>query len=429
MRPEPPPGFRKLPAAERRAFWEDRLLADEDERAAAAATDGAFTLADLMVENAVGVLPLPLGVATGFLVDGRELSVPLAVEEPSVVAAASHAARIVSAGGGFSTEADESVMEGYVYLEGVDAAGEARLRSAEGAREVESAVRKGQAPLEKRGGGFRGLEVGRLPATGLVSVAISVDVRDAMGANLLNTAAEAARPVAERLSGGRALMCILSNDSPRRLARARFALPYAALEPFARGLSAAEAARRVALACDLAVDDPRRAVTHNKGVMNGIAALAQATMNDTRAVEAAAHTWAARTGRLRPLTAYRAEGEVLHGSIELPLALGTVGGSVDLHPAARAALRLLGNPDSRGLARIAAALGLAQNFAALLALVTGGIQGGHMRLHAARLAYKAGARGDEPRRAAELMAADGEWTAAAAAKALAALRARDGGKP
>jgi hydroxymethylglutaryl-CoA reductase len=379
-----------------------------------------------MVENAVGVLPLPIGAATGFVVDGRELAVPLAVEEPSVVAAASHAARIVAAGGGFVTEADESVMEAFVYLEGVDSGGEARLGSESGRAELEDAVRAGQVSLERRGGGFRGLSVARLPSTRLVALAISIDVRDAMGANLLNTAAEAARPVAERISGGRALMCILSNESPRRLARAAFSLPFAALDPFARGSGAAEAARRVVLARDLAEEDPRRAVTHNKGIMNGVAALAQATMNDTRAVEAAAHAWSARTGRLRPLSAYSVEGESLRGSIELPLALGVVGGSVDLHPAARAALRLLGNPDSRGLARITAALGLAQNFAALLALVTGGIQGGHMKLHAARLAYKAGARGDEPRRAAELMAVDGEWTVAAAARALATLRANGG---
>lgn len=421
-----PSDFRKLPAAARKEIWERELLADDDERAAAGASDAAFTLADLMVENAVGVLPLPLGVATGIVIDGRDLAIPLAVEEPSVVAAASHAARIIASGGGFRTEADGSVMESFVYLEGVEASGEARLRSQEGARAIEAAVRAGQEALERRGGGYRDHAVERLPATGLVAVAISVDVRDAMGANLLNTAAERAKPVAESLSGGRALMCILSNESPGRLARAAFALPFSALEPFARGLSAAEAARRIVLARELAAEDPRRAVTHNKGVMNGVAALAQATMNDTRAVEAAAHAWAARTGRLRPLTEYRVEGEVLHGSIELPLALGTVGGSVDLHPAARAALRVLGNPDSRGLARIAAALGLAQNFAALLALVTGGIQGGHMKLHAARLAYKAGARGDEPRKVAALMATGGEWTAAAAAKALAELRAREG---
>ena len=203
----------------------------------------------------------------------------------------------------------------------------------------------------------------RLQATGLVAVELSIDVRDAMGANILNTAAEKAKPILEAASGGKALMCILSNASPARLARAQFSLPLEILSTYARGYTGSEAARRIALAWALADEDPRRAVTHNKGIMNGIASLTQSTMNDTRAVEAAAHAWAARSGRIRPLSAFSVADGALKGSIELPLALGTVGGSVDLHPASRAALRLLGNPDSQQLARITAALGLAQNFA------------------------------------------------------------------
>lgn len=421
--PALPDGFRKLAPTERKALWE-RLYFDGAEAAAAGnAGAEALELSDLLVESAVGALTLPLGIAQGFLIDGRRYDLPLAVEEPSVIAAAGYAAHIVAGGGGFITEADEPLMESYVYLDGVSAAGEARLGSEGAEARIRAALGAIQGSLERRGGGYRGRRVYRLPETGLVALELSVDVRDAMGANILNTAAETVKPLAEELSGGTALMCILSNASPRRLARARFELPLAALAPYTRGFSAEEAARRVVLAWRLANEDPSRAVTHNKGIMNGVASFAQATLNDTRAVEAAAHAWAARSGRLRSLSRYEVTDGSLRGSIELPLALGAVGGSVDLHPAGKAALRLLGNPDSRALARIAAALGLAQNFAAVLALVTGGIQKGHMRLHAARLAYKAGARGDAARHAADIIAAGGAYTLAAAEAAVASLRA------
>lgn len=424
--PALPDGFRKLAPTERKALWE-RLYFDGAEAAAAGnAGSEALELSDLLVESAVGALTLPLGIAQGFLIDGRRYDLPLAVEEPSVIAAAGYAARIVAEGGGFVTEADEPLMESYVYLEGVSAEGEARLASEGAESRIREALGAVHGSLERRGGGYRGRRVYRLPETGLVALELSVDVRDAMGANILNTAAETVKPLAEELSGGEALMCILSNASPRRLARARFELPPDALAPYARGFGADEAARRVVMAWRLADEDPARAVTHNKGVMNGVASFAQATLNDTRAVEAAAHAWAARSGRLRSLTRYEIADGSLRGSIELPLALGAVGGSVDLHPAGKAALRLLGNPDSRALARIAAALGLAQNFAAVLALVTGGIQKGHMRLHAARLAYKAGARGDDARRAADIVAAGGAYTLAAAEAAVASLRAGAG---
>jgi hydroxymethylglutaryl-CoA reductase len=415
-----PEGFRKLAPGQRKAAWETLFLLDDDERAAAAAGPGAFELADLMVEAAVGVLPLPLGIASGFLIDGQKVDIPLAVEEPSVVAAAGYAAHIIAKGGGFITEADEPLMESYVYLEGVDDEGLGRIRASEG--EVRAALLSVQSSLERRGGGLRAMKVERLPDTGLVAVELSIDVRDAMGANILNTAAETAKPVLEAASGGRALMCILSNASPARRARARFSLPFELLGPYARGCTGKEAARRMTLAWALTDEDPRRAVTHNKGIMNGVAALVQATMNDTRAVEASAHAWAARTGRVRPLSRFSVSGETLVGELDLPLALGIVGGSVDLHPASRAALRLLGNPDSRGLARIAAALGLAQNFSAVLALVCGGIQQGHMRLHAARLAYRAGARGEATRKAADLMARNGIYTMEAARQAVAQLK-------
>ena len=266
----------------------------------------------------------------------------------------------------------------------------------------------------------------RLPQTGLVRVDLRIDVRDAMGANILNTAAEHARPLLEQASGGRALMCILGNAAEERRAGARFALPLEALPPQARPgggvFSRRELARRIAAAGELAREDPQRAVTHNKGIMNGITSLALATMNDARAVEAAAHAWAARDGRYRSLSAYRFDGERLEGELELPLPFAAVGGAVGFHPASRLALKVLGRPDARRLARIAAAVGLAQNFAALLALVGGGIQRGHMRYHAVRLAYQAGARGPEIRRLAERLAERGVYSRSDAARELQRLR-------
>jgi hydroxymethylglutaryl-CoA reductase len=237
-------------------------------------------------------------------------------------------------------------------------------------------------------------------------VDLLIDVRDAMGANRLNAAAERARPLLEEMGRGRVLMAILTNAAEERRAGACFSLPVDRLGVrLPPGMSAAEAARRIAAASRLAQEDPSRAVTHNKGIMNGISSLALATLNDTRAIEAAAHAWAARGGSYRGLSRYTVEGGVLRGDIELPLALATAGGSVDFHPASRASLAILGNPDARRLARIAAALGLAQNLAALLALVTTGIQQGHMRYHAARMAWRAGARGQEARRLAQELAA------------------------
>ena len=284
------------------------------------------------------------------------------------------------------------------------------------------------------------MELKRLPESGILAVELKIDVRDAMGANVLNTAAETVKPELERLSGGVAVMCILSNAARDRRAGARFTLPVSKLAPLApEGMGAAETARRIVLASRIASEDEQRAVTHNKGIMNGISAVALATMNDTRAVEAAAHAWAARSGGTRPLSRYsllgraedRPEEQSLAGEIELPLAVGSLGGSVGFHPASRLALRVLGFPDARRLSRIMAAVGLAQNFAALLALVTGGIQRGHMKHHAARLAYQAGARGNEVRRVAETLAGEGRFSSEQAAAILERLRERsreDNGK-
>jgi len=370
-----PLNFRKLDFAARRAALERVYGAGAC--GLGGMEEAAENRVDLMVEAAVGSLPLPLGLATGFLIDGSSYDLPLATEEASVIAAATYAAQLIRSEGGFSTWASDPVMRAQVFLEGVSPGGELELRGrgAEIGKELEILL----GSMRLRGGGYRGLELERVSETGLLRVSILVDVRDAMGANVLNGAAEGMAGSLERLSGGSRLMCILSNDARDRRAGARFEIPAGRLRRGA--FSGEEAARRIELASLLAQSDPERAVTHNKGVMNGITALALATGNDTRALEAAVHYWAGRGGSYRGVTTFRRVGEALEGTIELPLALGTVGGSVGLQPAAALSLRILRGPDGRGLCRIAAALGLAQNFAALFALVTEGIQSGHMRLH------------------------------------------------
>jgi hydroxymethylglutaryl-CoA reductase len=417
-----PSSLRRQELPRRRETIKHLFDITDEEWDAVSATPSLLELSDVMVEQAVGCMPLPLGVADGFIIDGRETLVPMAVEEPSVIAAASFAARLVARDGGFVTTATQSLMTAQVFLERVDTEGERRLRDALPA--VRAILSPRMASLEKRGGGFRGMQVTRLPVTSAVRVDIVVDVRDAMGANILNTAAEGLRALLEAKSGGISLMAILSNAALDRIAGASFRVP---VRRFSRvlpeGMSAAEAARRIALASDIAQEDPTRAVTHNKGIMNGITSLAIATMNDARAIEAAAHAFAARDGRYRGLSTFRVHDDTLIGEISLPLPLGTVGGAIDLHPAAQASLRILGGPDANRLSRIGAALGLAQNLAALLALTTWGIQHGHMRLHAARVAWRAGARGDEVRRLADELSSAGTVDIASARRLIARMRA------
>ena len=434
-----PEKFRKLELHERQQQLRQTYSPDPEEWSAVSDGGDLDELSRVMVESSIGSLPVPLGIAAGFLIDGRRVDIPMAVEEPSVIAAAGFAAKILRQGGGLHTWATEPVMIAQVFLENAPAEAEQRLRREQ--QRIGKLVDQAQPGMKKRGGGFRGLELTRLEESGILAVDVRFDVRDAMGANALNTAAEAIRPELERLSRGRAVMCILSNASRERRAGARFSLPVSKLAALAReGITGDEVARRIALASEIADQNEQRAITHNKGIMNGISALVLATMNDTRAVEAGAHAWAAHSGRYRPLSRFRlldpgaapgaapasglssAPGEtdatgtstasvstkpeqILEGEIELPLAVGSVGGAVGFHPAGRLAMRVLGFPDARTLSRIAAALGLAQNFAAVLALVTGGIQRGHMKLHAGRLAFLAGARGEEVRRVAEAVAA------------------------
>ena len=292
-------------------------------------------------------------------------------------------------GDGIRTEANPPIATVQLFVEQPRDDAEHAIREARA--EIAALVDDAVASLVQRGGGFRDVTAQLIGAA--VKVEIDLDVRDAMGANKVNTAGEAVRPLLERLTGGRTLMAIVTNASRRALVRAAGQVPCSRLGR--GGYSGAEVAQRIVRAAAIAAADHDRAVTHNKGVLNGIAALTQATGNDTRAVEAAAHGWAAAGAGYAPLTSYRVADGNLLCRLQCPLPLGTVGGAVGVHPVGRLALRILGNPDSRRLARVAAAVGLAQNLAALRALVTEGIQYGHMRLHAERLAFDAGARGTE----------------------------------
>ena len=415
-----PAGFRKLDLHGRREVIKSAFAFPDDEWAGISCAQHMLELLDAMVESAVGCTPLPLGIAQGFLIDDKEVLIPMAVEEPSVITAASYAAHLVQEDGGFQTWASEPLMVAQVFLESVTQNGEKALANC--GPELHQALDGSLISLTQRGGGYRSFRFERLPS-GTVRVDLVIDVRDALGANRLNTAAESVRPLLERASGGRSLMAILTNAASQRLARARFSIP---IERLSRGLPAGmscrEAARRITAASVIAQEDASRAVTHNKGIMNGISSLALATMNDTRAVEAAAHLWAARDGQYRGLSRYSVDGTSLRGEIELPLALASAGGSIEFHPAARASMRILGSPNAQRLSRIGAALGLAQNFAAVLALVTFGIQKGHMKYHAARVAYTAGARGSEVRRLAERLSTTGSLDVLSARRALKDMR-------
>jgi hydroxymethylglutaryl-CoA reductase len=416
------PQFRKWDIARRREAISEILLpagfSKESVERALGTDHDLIDLSDIMVESAIGYVALPLGVCRGLVVDGRTYDVPLVTEEPSVIAAATYASGIVGRSGGFVTWSDDPITTGQIFIEGATADAESAVIAAE--PEIRAALAPIVANMEKRGGGYRAMDAVYLTESGLLRVQLHLDVRDAMGANLVNSAAESARPIVERVTGGRSLMAIVSNAAQRRLAGARFTVPVSVLSR--SGSSGSDVARRIAMASDLAGEDPSRAVTHNKGVMNGITALMLATGNDTRAVEAAVHAHACRSGKYRGVATYRVVNDQLEGSIEIPLPVGSVGGAAGIHPTSRLALALLGNPTSTELARISAAVGLAQNLAAVSALVTEGIQRGHMALHARRLAWMAGARGEERIAVAQALTDSGSFNDAAASEALKSIR-------
>ena len=425
-----PKDFRKLSIQERRHVLADTYQLDNEQLLGSGHADELLDLADVMVESAAGFLPLPLGIATGFIVDGVEHSIPMATEEPSVIAAATYGAKIVARGGGIATTIDDPVMTAQVFIEQANTRVAAALCSTSDPSALnELAERLKQSTdavipaMTERGGGYRGCDAAWLTETQLLRIQIHIDVRDAMGANVLNTVAEQLKPVITDYCGGRSLMAILTNDALQRRAQAEFRLPLHALRR--KGIDSRVLAERIILAGKLAHEDPSRAVTHNKGIMNGVTAMALATGNDTRGLEAAVHRFACRDGQYRGLTSYRLDNDELVGSIELPVPLGSVGGAIGFHPVARMALNVLEVSSAGELGRIAAALGLVQNFAAVSALVAEGIQHGHMRFHAHRLAYQAGARGSIIAIAAERITAGGVFNSHSAKTIVQQLHSRD----
>lgn len=370
--------------------------------------------ADGMIENVVGKFELPLGVATNFVVNGKEYLVPMAVEEPSVVAAASYMAKIARGYGGFHTSATAPLMRAQIQVLGVTDPHAARQRILSHRDSLMAAANARDKLLFELGGGCLDIEVhvfDDTPVGPMVVAHLIVDVRDAMGANTVNTMAEALAPEVEAITGGTVRLRILSNLADKRIVRARVELPPEALDT--QVLNGADVAKGMVEACTLAIIDPYRAATHNKGIMNGIDPVVLATGNDWRAVEAGAHAYAARDGRYTSLTRWEltADGG-LAGSIELPLALGLVGGATKTHPAAQAALRMMKVASATELAEVTAAVGLAQNMAALRALSTEGIQKGHMALHARNIAILAGASGADVDRIARALVASGDVSAA-----------------
>ncbi len=334
-------------------------------------------LAERFVENALGNFPIPMGLAVNFVIDERPVVVPMAVEESSVVAAASHGAKLAAVGGGFRTDVMQPVAIGQVELRNVTQPAKANAALAKNKVAWIARLNALIPNMVARGGGVRNLEV-RVVGKDRLVLHLHVDTRDAMGANVVNTLCEALGPWAAAATGAELGLCILSNLADTRLATARCRVP-------ADVLGGQDAVHRIVVANAFAEADPYRAATHNKGILNGIDPVLIATGNDWRAVEAGAHAFAARTGRYGPLTSYKATKAGLEAELTLPMAVGTVGGVTRLHPTAQAVLKILGNPDGRRLAAICASVGLAQNLAALKALSGEGIQKGHMELHDANL--------------------------------------------
>jgi hydroxymethylglutaryl-CoA reductase len=377
-----------------------------------------------MIENVVGLYALPLGIAVNFLVNGRDVLIPMVVEEPSVVAGASFAAKLARAGGGFEATTTPPEMIGQIQVLDIADPHSARFAVLRAREELLERANETDPVLVELGGGARDLEVRVIESSSvgpMVVIHLIVDCRDAMGANAVNTACETLAPHIERITGGRVLLRILSNLADRRLARAHCSIPVDALA--FESFSGQEVAQGVVEASAFAAADPYRAATHNKGVMNGVDAVVLATGNDWRAVEAGAHAYAARDSHYTSLSrwAQDAEGNLV-GTLEMPLALGTVGGATRVHPTARVALKILGVHTARELAETVVAVGLAQNLAALRALATEGIQRGHMQLHARQVALAAGASSAEAVQVAERMVTHGPIRPDRAEAILAQLR-------
>lgn len=387
------PGFHKLTIDERLKKVQE-FCALTDEEVALFKQEGALKLevADRMIENVIGTFPLPLGVAVNFIINDQEYIIPLAIEEPSVVAGLSFAAKMARSGGGFYTSSSGPVMIGQIQTVNLPDPAAAKMKIYEKKDEILRIANEQDPMLVKLGGGAKDVEVRVLDtAKGpMVITHLVVDTRDAMGANAVNTMAEKVAPYIEKWTGGRVYLRIISNLADKRIARARTLVKKEAIE------GGEEVIEGIVRAWAFADADPYRAATHNKGIMNGITPLVIATGNDFRAIEAGAHAYVSMTGRYRSLTHWEKDEEGnLVGTIELPMAVGLVGGATKTHPLARVVIKMLRVKTAAELAEIIAAVGLAQNLAALRALAAEGIQRGHMALHARNIAVMAGAKGDQ----------------------------------
>lgn len=386
------PGFYKLSPSERlSAVTKATGLESGQLVAVVPADEKTLAIADRMIENVIGTLSIPLGIAANFTINGRDYLVPMATEEPSVVAAASNMASVARKNGGFHASSDQPIMISQIQVVGAPDPHGARMRLYERRREILDLANEQDPFLVKLGGGAKDISVRIVEAAGATYVVLHliVDVRDAMGANAVNTMAEALAPLVSEITGGRVRLRILSNKADLRLARVRAVYDKEALggEDVVDGIIDAYA---------FAAADPYRAATHNKGIMNGITAVVLATGNDTRAVEAGAHSHAAAGGRYTSLSHYEkdANGNLV-GTLELPIPVGLVGGATKTHPVAQASVRILDVKTAQELAEVIVSVGLAQNTGALRALAAEGIQKGHMSLHARNVAVAAGADGDE----------------------------------
>ena len=390
------PEFYKLSVADRVRLVREKGMLSKDDYLALASGEHTLKVhhADRMIENVIGVMGLPVGLGLNFLINGRDYVVPLVVEEPSIVAALSSSAKLVRNCGGFETRSTEAILIGQIQMVDVPHPSKARAALLQRRDEVINLANSLHPNLVARGGGARDLEVMIHPSVSgrgdMVVVHLLVDTCDAMGANLVNTMCEGVASLVETIAGGKVLLRILSNLTDRALVWGRCTIPVAELA--GKGFTGEQVRDGILIAAELAAVDPYRAATHNKGVMNGIDALALATGNDWRAIEAAAHAWAARGNRYTSLTHWETnEHGDLVGTIEMPLKVGTVGGPLQSNPTVAVNQRLLGAKSARELAEIMGAVGLGQNLAALRALVTEGIQQGHMTLHARSVANAAGA--------------------------------------
>ena len=397
------PGFAKLSPTERiEALLKEGLLTWDEAQILKEQKGLPLSIADQLTENVLSTFDLPFSLAPYFLINGRDYVLPMVTEEPSVVAAASFAAKLIQRSGGFTTQVHQRQMIGEIALTDVKDVEMANKRILEDKETLLQLANEAYPSIVKRGGGARDLWVENKGE--FLIVYLAVDPKEAMGANMLNTMLEALTDRIQELSSGQALMAILSNLATRSLVSARCTIDFKALSRNPE--EAIEIAHRMELASQLAQVDPYRAATHNKGIFNGIDALVLATGNDWRAIEAGGHAYAAQSGRYKGLSQWKNQPEEkkLYGEITLPMPVATKGGSIGLNPTVQVSHRLLGEPSAIELAGIIASLGLAQNFAALKALVTTGIQAGHMKLQARSLALLAGAKEEEvPRLVSQLL--------------------------